>query len=350
MATMNLLNRVGAKLATPLLPNAYAELINPLWGEGVRAEVVAIEPEGPQAVSLTLKPNHRWQGARAGQHVRLGVDIKGVRHQRCYSLTSADSTLSQRITLTVQRHPHGLVSQYINHGLRVGDVVHVAPAQGEFVLPANDEPLLLITGGSGITPVMGFLRQLAEQGWQAPILHWHFAPNAEVSLFKTERQALAKAQGWQLHEAYPEQGDEGFSAAKLDELFPQWRNAHVYVCGPAGLANAVVALHEEEGRGPLVQEFFQPPAIVATGEGGEVTFTRANKTVQAPATTNLLEAAEAAGLTPEHGCRMGICYGCLTTLESGQVRDHAADEIIDAEGALVRICVCTAEGNAALAL
>src|SRR5699024_10622916 len=114
---------------------------------------------------------------------------------------------------------------------------------------------------------MGFLRQLAEQGWQAPVLHWHFAPKAEVSLFKAERQALADAQGWQLHEAYPEQGDEGFSAAKLDELCPQWRNARVYVCGPAGLANAVVALHEQEGRGPLVQEFFQPPGIVATGVG-----------------------------------------------------------------------------------
>src|SRR5699024_5035800 len=95
---------------------------------------------------------------------------------------------------------------------------------------------------------------------------------------------------------------------------------------------------------------FQPAAIVATSESGEVTFTNANKTVQAPATTNLLDTAEAAGLTPEHGCRMGICYGCLTPLVSGQVRDHAANEIMDAEGALVRICVCTAEGNAALAL
>lgn len=350
MTATNLLQRVGATLATPLLPSAYAELINPLWGEGVRAEVVAIEAQGPQAVSLTLQPNHRWQGARAGQHVRLGVDIKGVRHQRCYSLTSADNTLKQHITLTVQRHPKGLVSQYINQGLRVGDVVHVAAAQGEFVLPAKEEPLLLITGGSGITPVMGMLRQMAEQGWQAPVTHWHFAPNQDTSLFRDERQALADAHGWQLKEAYPEQGDAGFTAEQLDALCPNWRNARLYVCGPAGLAQAVVALHEAEGRGPLVQEFFQPPTLAAKGEGGEVTFTKAQKTVNSPATTNLLETAEAAGLSPEHGCRMGICYGCLTPLVSGQVRDHAADEIIDTEGTLVRICVCTAEGKAELAL
>lgn len=350
MATMHFLNRLGAKLATPLLPSAYAELLNPLWGEGIRAEVVAVEAQGPQAVSITLKPNHRWRGARAGQHVRLGVDINGVRHQRCYSLTSAESTLSQRITLTVQRHPQGLVSQYINQGLRVGDVVQVSAAEGRFILPEQVEPLLFITGGSGITPVMGFLRQLAASGWDAPVTHWHFAPSQESSLFGEERQALAKAQGWKTWEAYPEQGDPGFSAELLDELCPQWRNYRVYVCGPSGLANAVVELHEREGLGALEQEFFQPPAMVAQGEGGEVVFVTANKAIAVPATKNLLEAAEDAGLSPEHGCRMGICYGCLTPLLKGQVRDHAANEVIDAEGALVRICVCTAEGNVELAL
>ena len=85
------LTRIGHWLATPLVPEAYLELIDPLLGAGLRGRVERVVQESPGAVSLQIRPNGKWQGAIAGQYVRLGVDIDGVRHWRCYSVSSGDA-------------------------------------------------------------------------------------------------------------------------------------------------------------------------------------------------------------------------------------------------------------------
>lgn len=346
----HLLERLGARLTTPLLPGAYAELFNPLWGDGMRAKVEAIVPEGDKAVSLVLRPNHRWRGAMAGQYLRLGVDIQGVRHYRNYSLTSSSQTLDRQITVTVQRLVGGLVSNYINDQLRVGDLVFLSEPAGEFVL-AGSEPVLLITAGSGVTPAMGLQRTLAESGSERPLAHWHFARQASSSLFAQERQLLAQSLQWPLKESYTGAGDAHFSLTQLEAFCPDWRQRRLYVCGPRALVEAVQQVHREQGgQGALVTEFFEPPTFVASGETSAVKFVASGKETVAPAGRNLLEVAEEAGLCPPHGCRMGICHGCLTTLESGQVQDHASGERISTPGEAIRLCVCSAQSAVSLKL
>src|SRR4051812_35457577 len=70
-------------LTTPLLPSDYLELINPLWStRELRGRIVAVEPESADAATVVIKPGYRWDGHRPGQYLRIGVDVKGVRHWR----------------------------------------------------------------------------------------------------------------------------------------------------------------------------------------------------------------------------------------------------------------------------
>lgn len=103
--------KLAALLATPLIPDDYVELINPLWTRDVlRARVEAITPETADSATLTLKPGLRWKGHRAGQFVRVGVDIDGVRHWRCYSISSAPERADGCIQITVKAVADGRVA------------------------------------------------------------------------------------------------------------------------------------------------------------------------------------------------------------------------------------------------
>src|SRR5688572_24936235 len=75
--------------STPLLPDDYLELINPLWStRELRGRVEGVEPETEQSTTVTIRPGYEWPGHDPGQYVRIGFDIEGVRHWRAYSLTS----------------------------------------------------------------------------------------------------------------------------------------------------------------------------------------------------------------------------------------------------------------------
>ena len=88
--TPGLIRRLGKALSTPFDPEDYLALFDPLQSaREIRARVIGVQRESDQAVTLTLQPNRLWKGHRAGQHVLLGVEIEGVRHQRCFSLSSA---------------------------------------------------------------------------------------------------------------------------------------------------------------------------------------------------------------------------------------------------------------------
>ncbi len=164
---MPTLTRTHRLLRSPLVDllvgphgvDRYLELIRPeLTVRDARAQVVSVRHQTPRSVTLTLRPNAAFRGFRAGQFVRVGVEIDGIRRTRTYSPASSehdDGTLE----LTVTVHPEGLVSGHLRATVRPGTTVHLGEAQGDFVLPAErPERLALISGGSGITPVMSMLR------------------------------------------------------------------------------------------------------------------------------------------------------------------------------------------------
>src|SRR6266540_625618 len=150
-------------LAAPHGVDRYLELVRPSWSlREARAELIEIHRQTADSVTLTLRPNENWRGFSTGQFVRLTIEIDGVRQTRCYSPACSEHAPG-RIEITAKAHPEGLVSGYLNRGAQAGMVVGLSAADGDFVLSADrPERLLLISGGTGITPVISMLRTLCD--------------------------------------------------------------------------------------------------------------------------------------------------------------------------------------------
>jgi len=339
---------IGGALTTPLLPEDFAGLINPLWSRtALRGRVVEARRETDRAATLRIRPGRGWRGHRAGQYVQLGVDVDGVRHWRTYSLTSPPSAADGCISITVQALPGGVVSPHLVNATPAGTIVHLEPADGEFVLPdPAPSRLLMVTAGSGITPVMAMLRTLAARGELADVVLLHSAPSGAEMIFRDELHALAEAHlGLRLLTRHT-RGEGRLDLAELATLCPDWRSREAYVCGPAGLLDAARA-HWADTPDRLRLEQFTPPARTGGGCGGEVSYGEA-ATVGVDGETSLLEAGEAAGVLLPSGCRMGICFSCVLPLRDGQIRDLRTGEVHGEPGDLVQTCINGASGAARL--
>lgn len=337
-----------ARLTTPLLPEDYLGLVNPLWSTtGLRGKVVGRREETARATTLRIRPGRGWTPHLAGQYVRIGVDVNGIRQWRTYTLTSPEG--SRELAITVQAQPGGTVSPYLAHEMPVGTIVHLEPPAGDFVLPGpTPTRLLMITGGSGITPAMAMLRTLAAEGSLPDVVMLHSAPTREQVIFRDELYDLAaRHPRLRLVERHTDT-DGLLDLADLDTICPDWAERESYVCGPAGLLDAAEA-HWTAQPDRLHVERFTPPARATGGTGGTVAFGD-NAPVSVGGDTSLLEAGEAAGLTLPSGCRMGICFGCVLPLRDGQVRDLRTGDVHGEPGDLVQTCISGASGAACLDL
>ena len=148
--------RLLGLLAGPHGVDRYTELLDPMWTSEVRATVVRVRRSTPGSITLWLQPNHAVP-FRAGQYLTMTVEIDGRRHTRCYSPANAEG--GHLIELTIARHDGGVVSGYLCRTARPGMTVGLSAAAGDFIVPTGlpsppPRRLLLIAGGSGITPVM----------------------------------------------------------------------------------------------------------------------------------------------------------------------------------------------------
>ena len=190
-------------------------------------------------------------------------------------------------------------------------------------------------------------------------VHMHYAPHALDVIFGAELSELQASQPhYQLHKYYTQASSAAasvhFSPAQLEQACPDWREREVWACGPASLLDAIEAHWAAAGlsRQLHVERFRAKVAVMpAAGvKGGRVTFVSSQVETASDGCTSLLRVAEDAGLNPPHGCRMGICHGCNTTLVSGCVRDTRTGTLIAEAGDVVQVCVCTAVGDVELAL
>ena len=336
-----MLLKAAKALTTPLLPDDYLGYLNPLWStREPRGRIDAVIAETRDSATLWIKPGPGWPAHVPGQYVRIGVDIDGVRHWRTYSFTSLPRRRDGRFSITVKAIPDGFVSRHLVHDTAPGTIVRLAAPAGEFVLPDPlPAKLLFVTAGSGVTPVMGMLRDLGERRAIRDVVHVHIAPAPEDAIFGAELRRLRHGHsGYTLHEHH-DAGGEFFTPAHLDALVGDHDERAAWACGPAGLLDALGA-HLED----LTVERFRPVVAAVEGEGGTVTFTRSEKTVEVDGATPLLVAGESAGALLPNGCRMGICHTCVGRLRAGAVRDLRTGEVCDTEGDLVRTCVSTAAG------
>lgn len=350
---------VVRSLTTPLLPDDYLALFDPLWcGRELRGRVEAIHPETAEAATLVIRPGRTWVGHRPGQWVRVGVDIEGVRHWRTYSLSCPPGRPDVCITITVKAVPDGLVSRYLVRQAAPGTIVQLAGPDGEFVLPEPPPPrLLFLTAGSGITPVRAMLcgllsgaaardaarRRDAEHRALPDVVLLHSAPTPADVIFGAELRAwAARFANLRLYERHTRTGGR-LRPADLPDLCPDWAQRTAWVCGPAEMLEEA----EEHWAGladRLHVEHFHRAMPEGGGTGGRVRFIKSGREIDADGSTPLLVAGEDAGVLMPSGCRMGICHSCVGRLASGRVCDLRTGQVHGEAGDLVQTCVSAAAG------
>jgi len=319
------LRRLAEAAVTPLELDDVLDVFHPLRsGAELRGRIVSVHSETAQSATLVIKPSKDWAGHVPGQYVRVGVEVDGVRLWRTYSLTHGPRP-DRCISLTVKAIPDGVVSNHLVHAARPGQMVQLQQAEGEFVLPQPlPGKLLLVTAGSGITPVIGMLRNLFSRSTRVAtdITLVHVNVNADTAMFRDELRAHAAAGNIKLVERYDEHHGR-LDVADLATLVPDFTERLTYACGPAGLLDALEKHHAEHGL-ELTTERFRPAVFADLAKdgqsGGSVAFA-GGVTVEADGGTPILDAAEGAGVLMPSGCRMGICMGCVLPLKEGAVRD-----------------------------
>lgn len=361
------LGRAATRLAetatSPLLPADYLDLFAPLRaGADLRARVVSVQPETRDAATLVLKPGADWAGHVPGQYVRVGVDVDGVRLWRAYSLTHGPRR-DGHISITVKAVPDGKVSNHLVHATRPGTLLHLEQAAGEFVLADKPGKLLFVTAGSGVTPVIGMLRNLFPVTDEGVVRHpgglgradqadldivvVHVAPTRPDSIFLSDLEQLHAAGAIRLEARYDDTHGV-LDVADLATLVPDLAERATYACGPAGLLDALQQHHDERGLTLYTEQF--RASLVEAGEGGTVTFAD-GRTVEADGATPILEAAEEAGVLMPSGCRMGVCFGCVLPLKEGAVRDLRNGQVTTAspgDNVSIQTCISAAAGACTL--
>lgn len=346
-----LLRGIASRLTTPLLPDDYLHLLNPLWSaRELRGSIVEVVPETEHAATLVIRPGWGWSPHyQAGQYIGIGIQVGGRWHWRSYSLTSVPTQGDGTISITVKAMPEGFLSGHLVKGLPPGTIVRLAAPRGEFVLPDPPPPkVLFLTAGSGLTPVMGMLRMLHRRGSMPDAVLVHSAPGAQDVLFRRELHAMAGEQpSLRLHEQLTDSMGM-LSFDRIEEVVPDFAERETWACGPPPMldaaekrwkqANAAARLHVER---------FSVALDGAGGEGGTVTFGYGGRTAEVDGATTLLEAGEQKGVQMPFGCRMGICQSCVVPLVSGSVRD-LRNGTVHTEGDRIQTCISAAAGDCVL--
>jgi ferredoxin-NADP reductase len=351
----DLVRGVAARMTTPLLPDDYLHMLNPLWtAREIRGKVVEVIPETEDAATLVIKTG--WGFAadyQPGQYIGIGVDLDGRWHWRSYSISSdPDDSRRQRsagtITITVKAMPEGFMSEHLVRGLEPGTIVRLALPQGDFVLP--DPPpakILFWTGGSGITPVMSMLRTMHRRDTMPDVVHIHSTPNRSQAIFREERLKLAEAHPTlRMIENFDDE-DGIFDVSKVEQVCPDWRERQTWVCGPAPMLDAAEKYWHEARMGKSLHIERFSADLSEAAEGGHVTFAVSGKEVDLDGATTLLEAGEAEGIDMPFGCRMGICHSCIVPLKKGLVKDLRNGAEYQ-ENQSVQTCVTAAAGDCVL--
>jgi ferredoxin-NADP reductase len=342
--------RLVRSFTSPLLPDDYLELINPLWStREMRGRIERVERETKNAVTVLIKPGWEWQGHRPGQYLRLGIEVDGVHHWRAYSLTSDPRRPDGRIAITPKLVEGGKVSPFLFGRVRPGTIVRLGGVEGTFVLPEPLPPrLLFISAGSGITPIMSMLRSIAAEGKIEDVVHVHSARTVDSVIFARELNELrTRHPGYQLHvRASGEQGR--VTPDQLDVLCPDWVEREAFVCGPAGLLEAMRERWKRDGDPRRMHvEHFQPDLGGGDGErgmGGTIHFRSSDVVASSDGEQPILKAGEEAGAQLPYGCRMGICHTCVGRLRAGKVRDLRTGRVHGQPGEILRTCINAPEG------
>lgn len=340
-------------LNDPVALDDLVGLLRPTWSlTAIKARVVEAVRETADARTLVLEPNRLWPGHRAGQHVLVEIEIDGRRLRRTFSLSSPPRA-DGLVTITVKRREGGTMSRYWNDRAAVGDIVTLGMPSGEFVLPSpQPRRIVMVSAGSGITPLMAMLRELHARDTRCEVLFVYCAHSRTDGLFVGELEAIARRRSWLNLRLHLTTASGRVDSGTLTRLAVEAGDAAAFVCGPEGFMEAVRRAWREAGQEDCLRfEHFGLPARADGGSEPEaVLATRSAKTFVATGGQSLLAAAEAAGLSPAYGCRIGVCHTCKCRKLSGVVENLRDGRISAEPGEMIQLCVSAARSAVTLEL
>lgn len=353
------LRRLIAPLVVPQVFDFWASRLHPTWTwERALARIVGREAASADAVTLLLKPNRHWAGARAGQHLMIGARIDGALVSRSYSLSGA-ARADGRIEITVKAIEGGKLSRHLHDHARVGDVLELGPAFGEMVLPEREHGArLFLAAGSGITPLMAMTRELAARGMPAPLTLLYWARRREDLCFVDELRALAARHTnfnvrFLLTRQEPTAGDEDagrIDPALLSRHADDLAGREVYACGPGGFVAQAREAAAPRARAFAAEAFTAPPRTHEETGTVEVVLARSGRSVELPRGQTLLGALEAQGLKLPSGCKMGLCNTCSCGKTEGSTRHLLTGDVQTEPVSSLRLCVNSATSRLVLDL
>jgi ferredoxin-NADP reductase/MOSC domain-containing protein YiiM len=347
---------VDVPALSPGWQQSFRELLDPpappapAWAGFRELAVTDVVAESATVTSVHLSGDEPLPAAEPGQYLTVRVNGQLV---RSYSLSRDTGEGAYRIS--VKRD--GVVSREI-HELRPGARLAVAAPRGDFVLAGGTGPVVLVSAGIGVTPVLAMLHRLAVRASHREVWWLHTTRDASTHAFAAEaRELVAALPNAHEHVYYTASHTRLTRAALAGLALPA--GATAYVCGPerfmSDMRNALVALGISDVRTELfgARTAINPGVTGATavapheppgppGTGPRVTFARSGLTVREPAGGTLLELAEACDVPTRWSCRTGVCHTCVTPVLSGEV-EYVREPLERPAPGMALVCCARAE-------
>ncbi|MEB2846325.1 2Fe-2S iron-sulfur cluster binding domain-containing protein [Rhizobiales bacterium RZME27] len=275
----------------------------------------------------------------AGQYFLFEPELEGQTESRCYSISSSP-TRTGVFAMTVKRVPGGRVSNWLHDTMAPGAKIKARGPLGHFRRPAGDDrKLLLLSGGSGITPVMSMLRALSDRGGKTDVVFMHAARTPADLVFHDELKLISRRlKGVRLHLLPETTGDDPswcgltgrISADYMRLAVPDVSERRVMCCGPAPFMVAARAI--VSGLGVISENYHEESFDAAPMEDAEtvapdghqaqffqVAFSKQARMIDVSADQTVLSCAKKAGIRIPSSCANGVCGTCKSRLLSGAV-------------------------------
>jgi glycine betaine catabolism B len=305
---------------------------------------VQVRDETHDVKSFVLRSeNSRLFRFRPGQFITIEVEIDGETINRCYTISSPP-TRPDTLSITVKRKVGGKVSNWLHGNLRPGSKIRALGPAGDFSCATHPaSKYLLLSGGSGITPMMSMARTLYDLGSASDIVFLHSARSPRDIIFRNELAAMAHGAAnfrtafvcEDRGEARDWSGPTGYLAPHLLQSFvPDLNEREVFCCGPDPYMSGVRAMlpalgfdmahyHEESF---VFEELSSVEQAGALGEPVEladatckIEFTKSGRTIECRPDQFILDAARLAGMRLPFSCNKGVCGTCKSKKTAGQV-------------------------------
>ncbi|ALU45156.1 oxidoreductase [Pseudoalteromonas rubra] len=306
----------------------------PAWRDGYyRARIESVRVFTKQSVELLLVPEKGWPTHKSGQHLALTLNINGRLVTRVFTIASSAEQLEAQNTLRllIRTQDKGALTAHLSKLTR-GEWVNISKPQGTFLLPRTEQPVVMLAGGSGITPFIAMLHSIPK-GDTRPITLLYYAKKNAHWLNTELAQLQVSLPGFEYR--LLERDKDGDAVKALSPYTgKKW-----LVCGPEGLHKQVAQLAEQTNT-PLASEHFSAtPRVDLSTERAEFTVTYNGKQFMIDNQHTLLAHLKAKQQEVNAGCGMGICHQCKCVKKRGVVRDTRTGELSDNTEQLIQLCV-----------